>query len=442
MGAKIRRATGFHQPRVGYLCGMIWLAQPIRLYQNAYRGLPRSVWLLSGVMLINRCGTMVLPFLTLYMTQHLGFSVEQAGFVMLFFGAGALCGTFLGGFLTDRFGFYAVQLGSLLWGGLALILLQFVPSFPGLCASVFVFTLFGDTFRPANNVAVSSYSTPETRARAYSLNRLAINLGWSVGGGLGGYLASIDYSLLFWVDGLTCIGAGVALVMFLPVPPRLKPGAKDYTLEARKSIAPGFSRGSFVSPYQDYYFLIFIGLTSLFAIAFLQLFGMFPLYCRESLHLTETTIGLLMTLNGLLIVAVEMVLVYTAEARNWPRLTLMQTGVLLTGLSYLLLNTTGWVGIVVVSVVINTAGEMLAMPFMQTWAAARANDRYRGQYMALYSMTYAIAQIVAPVLGSQMVARAGFSVLWWVIGGLAAVSAGGFWLLKRRFEGNALAGGA
>jgi predicted MFS family arabinose efflux permease len=419
---------------------MILLAQPIRLYRNAYRGLPRSVWLLSGVMLINRCGTMVLPFLTLYMTQHLGFSVEQAGFVMLFFGAGALCGTFFGGFLTDRFGFYAVQLGSLLWGGLALILLQFVPNFAGLCVSVFVFTLFGDTFRPANNVAVSSYSTPETRARAYALNRLAINLGWSVGGGIGGYLASIDYSLLFWVDGLTCIGAGIALVIFLPVSPRLKPGGNDLNPGKVEFIAPGFSRGSFASPYQDRYFLIFIGLTSVFAIAFLQLFGMFPLYCRQSLHLTETTIGLLMTLNGLLIVGVEMVLVYTAEQRNWPRLTVMQLGVLLTGVSYLLLNTTAWVGIVVVSV--NTAGEMLAMPFMQTWAAARANDQYRGQYMALYSMTYAVAQIVAPVLGSQVVARAGFSVLWWVIGGLAAVSAGGFWLLKRRFQRNTLTSGA
>ncbi len=193
-----------------------------------------------------------------------------------------------------------------------------------------------------------------------------------------------------------------------------------------------------VSPYQDRYFLIFIGLTSLFAISFLQLFGMFPLYCRQWLHLTETTIGLLMTLNGLLIVAVEMVLVYTAEQRNWPRLTVMQLGVLLTGLSYLLLNTTGWVGIVLISVVVNTVGEMLAMPFMQTWAAARANDHYRGQYMALYSMTYAIDQIVAPVLGSQVVARAGFSVLWWVVSSLAAVSAGGFWLLKRRFEGNVL----
>ena len=414
------------------------------------------MWLLSGVMLINRCGTMVLPFLTLYMTQHLGFSIEQAGFVMLFFGAGALCGTFFGGFLTDRFGFYVVQLGSLLWGGLALIVLQFVPSFAGLCASVFVFTLFGDTFRPANNVAVSSYSTPDTRARAYALNRLAINLGWSVGGGIGGYLASINYSLLFWVDGLTCICAGVALVLFLPVPPRINPGAKDSDLEKAKnlplqggkSIAPGFSRGTENanprlepgvndSPYQDYYFLIFIGLTSLFAISFLQLFGMFPLYCRQSLHLTETTIGLLMTLNGLLIVAVEMVLVYTAEQRNWPRLTLMQTGVLLTGLSYLLLNATDWAGIVVVSVLVNTVGEMLAMPFMQTWAAARANDQYRGQYMALYSMTYAVAQIVAPVLGSQVVARAGFPALWWVIGGLAAVSAGGFWLLKRRSESNA-----
>lgn len=97
------------------------LQRTLHLYRRAYKGLSPSVWLLAGVMLINRCGTMVLPFMTLYLTQHLHYSVQDAGIVMAIYGLGAFVGTFLGGRLTDRFGFYYVQLFSLLFGGMALL---------------------------------------------------------------------------------------------------------------------------------------------------------------------------------------------------------------------------------------------------------------------------------------------------------------------------------
>lgn len=194
------------------------LQRTIRLYKNAYQGLSPSVWLLAGVMLINRCGTMVLPFLSIYLTQRLHFSVTNTGIVMAIFGVGAFVGTYLGGRLTDRFGFYYVQLLSLLVSGAALLTLQFITDFYVLCGSVFIFALLSDTFRPANQSAIAYYSDPETRTRAFSCNRLAINLGWAVGGGLGGWLASINYSLLFWADGLTCLTAGLVLWTYLPVP--------------------------------------------------------------------------------------------------------------------------------------------------------------------------------------------------------------------------------
>ena len=85
----------------------------IGLYRASFGGLPREIWSLSAVMLINRSGTMVIPFLTIYLTQTLGFSLVQAGYVMSFFGAGSLVGTILGGRLTDRIGQYPVQMGSL-----------------------------------------------------------------------------------------------------------------------------------------------------------------------------------------------------------------------------------------------------------------------------------------------------------------------------------------
>lgn len=393
----------------------------LRTYRNAFRGLSPSVWLLAGVMLINRSGTMVLPYLTLYLTQHLHFSVTDAGIVMAVYGAGAFCGTFLGGRLTDRLGFYPVQFLSLLTAGFFLIGLQFLHDFYVICATVFVYTLVGDAFRPANSAAVAHYSTAENRTRAYSMNRLAINLGWSVGGGLGGLLAGIDYSLLFWVDGLTCVAAAAVLRLYLP-----KPAAPVLSRDPLAEDVPPIR-----SPYRDGLYLAFAFFTMLNAVVFMQLFSLVPLYFKQVLLLKETQIGLLMTMNGLLIVAVEMAFVYAVE-RRYPagKVRLISGGVATIGLSYLLLLTGNWPGVAVVMVLLNTFGEMMSMPFMQAFSVERSDERSRGQYLAVYSMAYAIAQIAAPALGSQIVERAGFLTLWVVAAGICALSAAGFWWLS------------
>ena len=392
------------------------------LYRTVYIGLPRRMWLLAGVMLINRCGTMVLPYLSLYMTQHLQFTVGQTGFVLAAYGLGSLLGTFLGGHLTDRLGFYRVQLYSLIFGGLMLLVLQLVTTFVGLCVTSFIFTLFGDAFRPANSAAIAHYSTPETRTRAYSLNRLAINLGWAVGGGLGGLLASINYSLLFWVDGLTCLCAALTLFLALPRPASVDPAIDvDGTTQVRTQ-----------SPYRDGLYLVFIGCVLLYTMAFVPFFSFIPLYFKENLGLNEAKIGLLSALNGLLIVAIEMVLVYTLERRFRHRLGISAAGVLLTGVGFLALVQTQWAGVALITILLMTVGEILAMPFMQTFAANRATDSNRGQYMGLYAMGWALAQVSSPIINAAVVEHYGFTRLWWLLLGFTLVSGMGlFWINSR-----------
>ncbi|GAB3887063.1 MFS transporter [Spirosoma agri] len=407
----------------------------IRLYRNAYQGLAPSVWLLAGVMLINRCGTMVLPFLTLYLTQKLHYSVSDAGIIMAVYGIGAFIGTFLGGRLTDRFGFYYIQLFSLLFGGAFLVVLQFVTGFYALCSSVFLFTLLGDSFRPANQAAIAHYAEPDTRTRAFSLNRLAINLGWSVGGGLGGWLAGINYSLLFWADGITCLVAGLVLWTTLPVPK-----ASPAVTSAEPNHKPTVSNaGLGASPYRDTLFIAFVSCSALYLIVFMQLFSIVPLFFKEILHMTEGTIGGLMALNGLLIVGIEMVLIYELEKRHRSKTGLILIGVSLTTIAYLLLAVTGWAGIsgmtiALLFIVFVTLSEMLTIPFIQSFTVQRASPATRGQYLALSSMGGALAQTTAPAFGSQVVAHFGFSVHWLFVAAISVLSAGGFWLLKRRLD--------
>jgi predicted MFS family arabinose efflux permease len=228
-----------------------------RLYTNAYSGLSRETWFLSLVILINRSGTMVLPFMTMYATQRLGFTIVQAGIIMALFGAGSVVGAFIGGKVTDAFGYYNVQLFALFGGGVMFVVVGYLTTYLSLCIGVFILSMINESFRPANSTAIAYYSKPENMTRSYSLNRLAINLGWAFGSAIGGFLAATNYHLLFWVDGITNICAGFLLLLILPMPKDVKASLqknKEYRLTSPSS-----------SAYKDTKYLWFILLTVMFA---------------------------------------------------------------------------------------------------------------------------------------------------------------------------------
>lgn len=392
-------------------------SQTLDLYRKAYSGLSRENWYLSLVMLINRSGTMVLPFMTIYCTQSLNFTIVQAGYIMALFGAGSITGAFIGGKITDRIGFYWLQVGALLTGGCFYILLSFLETFPALGAGTFILSLCNESFRPANSTAIVSYSTPENRTRSYSLNRLAVNLGWSLGGALGGFFASIDYHLLFWVDGATNILAAILLLRLLkPVAPPAAP--------VRQSDA-----GTAGGAYRDRVYLFFIGITVLFGMCFFQLFSMQPVFFKTEWHLNEQFIGALMALNGLIIATCEMVIVHKLEGTR-PPMFFISAGVILVGAGYCLVNVlpaAAWVA--VLAVIIMTIGEIFSLPFMNTYWISRTSDHNRGEYAALYTMAWSAAQILAPAFGSQVILSFGYAALWYVIGAICLLAAVGFRLM-------------
>jgi predicted MFS family arabinose efflux permease len=395
------------------------MLSPIQLYKQAYTGLSLNSWYLSAVILINRSGTMVIPFMTIYCTQQLHFSIIQAGYILGIFGLGSISGAFLGGKLTDKYGFYDVQVGALLLGGLLFILLGFQKTFVTLALFTFILSLCNEAFRPANSTAIAHHSSPETKTRSYSLNRLAINLGWSIGGALGGLLASINYHLLFWVDGCTNILAALLLLKLLP---------RSGFSRSGKVSGPGTLSAS---AYKDKIYLAFIVMAVLYATCFFQLFTIQPLFYKTEWHFSERFIGLLMALNGILIVVFEMVIINNLEGKR-PPLNYITIGVVLTGCTFMLLNflpAGSWSGVIVLILI--TIGEMMSMPFMNAFWIVRTSEHNRGQYAALYSMSWSTAQILAPTVGSQIILYGHFTMLWWVLAAMCFISATGFTLLYR-----------
>ena len=171
-------------------------------YIDNFKGFTREIWVLTIVTFINRAGVMVVPFLSKYLKEDLLFTYSEVGWIMVAFGVGSLIGSWLGGKLSDKIGFYKIMLFSLFMSGVILILLQYVTTFYGLCFGFFLLMLVADMFRPAMFVAIGAYAKPENRTRALTLVRLAINLGFAAGPALGGLvIMGIGYAGLFWIDG-------------------------------------------------------------------------------------------------------------------------------------------------------------------------------------------------------------------------------------------------
>lgn len=399
---------------------------PIQLYKKAYSGLSRNSWYLCLVMLINRSGTMVIPFMTIYCTHELHFTIVQAGYIMGLFGLGSIFGAYIGGRLTDKIGFYDLQIFALFSGGICFIILGYQHTFITLATGAFVLSFCNESFRPANSSAIAYYSSADNKTRSYSLNRLAVNLGWAVGGALGGFLASSSYHSLFWVDGCTNILAAIMLLKLIPRAGVIKP----------QKIKPAETVMS--SAYHDKIYLVFILAVALFATCFFQLFTMQPLFYKAVWLFNERTIGFLMALNGILIVIIEMVLIHRLEGRRHA-LNYISIGVLLVGAGFVILNIMPaviWSGILVVLFI--TLGEMMAMPFMNSFWISRTTPHNRGEYAALYTMAWSTAQVLAPTLGSQLILYGGFGLLWWLLGAVCIISSCSFLLLYRNLYINNL----
>lgn len=388
----------------------------VSLYRKAYSGLPREVWLISLIMLVNRSGTMVVPFMTIYLTSpEMGYSIGKAGIVMGVFGLGSIMGGYLGGRLTDRIGHHRVQFFTLLGGGLLFILLGQVQSFTLICTVTFLLSLVNEAFRPANAASIALYSNADNRTRSFSLNRLAVNLGWAVGGALGGLLASIDFTVLFWVDGITNILAALLLR-------RLLSANKVSTFKPEQLPEKTLLQ----SAYKDRVYLLFIFLTVLFSICFFQMFSTLSAYFKNERGFSSLFIGLLMAVNGLVITFIEMLLVYKLEGRRSPTFYI-SWGVFFVAFAYILLNlveVTPFIALVMILMI--TMGEIFSMPFMNSFWTSRSNDHNRGQYAGLYTIAWSIAHTTGPMFGAQVAQVAGFRVLWWSIGALGGLTTIGF----------------
>jgi predicted MFS family arabinose efflux permease len=397
------------------------LATAFSRYINNYRGFTREIWILTLITFINRAGTMVLPFLSKYLKEDLNLSYAEVGWIMVAFGFGSMLGSWLGGKLSDKIGFYKIMVFSLFTSGILLFFIQYIRTFWGLCAGMFIIMTVADMFRPAMFVSLATYSKPENRTRSLTLVRLAVNLGFAAGPALGGLIImNMGYSGLFWVDGSSCI---ISILIFTLLVKERKKSADLNT--ANSAIEKP------VSVFKDKIFWIFLFVCFITAVLFFQLFTTLPLYHNERFALTEFQSGLLLSLNGLLIFFLEMPIVSFTQRKNINQLRIIFWGAILMSLSFYVLLINIWAGMLIVSILFITFGEMFIFPFSNSFALSRAPKGHEGRYMALFTMSFSLAHIASSKTGLTIIDAYGYQTNWLVMGSLGFLSvAGCIWLQK------------
>ncbi|MDC8006218.1 MFS transporter [Aureisphaera galaxeae] len=388
-------------------------------YLNNFRGLSKEIWLLSLVTFVNRAGAMVIPFLSLYLENDKCFSLPQIGWIMSSFGLGSFFGTLVGGKLTDKIGFYKVIILSLFLGGLGFIGLQYMDTLAELCIGVFILIFVADAYRPAVFVACDAYSKPENITRSIALIRLAINLGFSIGPMIGGLIiARINYSSLFWIDGISCIVAAAMLFMLL------KPKT------AKEKLAEGNDKQG-ISPYKNGVYMLLIAIMIFSGIMFVQYFSVVPLYYKNIHFLSEDIIGLILFLNGAIIVFLEMPLVGWLEKIKISKTMAIFWSMIFLALSFVVLNMSSWVGVLVIGMILMTIGEMIGSPFANSLALEMSPKGRKGTYMALFSMSFSLSHIFGHNGGMNLANEFGYDMTWYIMF-VALLMVGGMslWLHK------------
>ncbi|EQB92959.1 MFS transporter [Elizabethkingia anophelis 502] len=387
----------------------------LRIYADSFKGLSKEAWMLSIVMLINRSGSMVLPFLGVYMTDQLEFSIKESGIVLSFYGVGSVIGSWLGGYFTDKFGEYRVQSTSLFLSAPLFLLIPIFTSVEGMALIILLQSIISETFRPANSVAITKYARPENLTRAFSLNRMAINLGFSIGPALGGILSSVSYELLFITNAVGAILAGIFYVRFF----RKRHKIYQKKMKEKSMVKDILEKER--SPYRDSPFLVYCLLCAIFSVCFFQFFNTIPIFYKEVAHLDQKSIGYILGYSGFIIVVLEMLVVNFADKYLTIAKTLLY-GILMCAAAYAMLAINHHISLIMLSISILSVGEILVLPFMSTITALRSGKTNQGAYMGLNGMTFSISFIITPLLGTSVASDLGFNTLWIGSGAVLALA--------------------
>ncbi|MFK7050580.1 MFS transporter [Flavobacterium columnare] len=377
-----------------------------------------EIKIIALITLINRMGAVVVPFLSKYLNETLGFTYSQIGWIMVCFGIGSLVGTFTSGRLSDIVGSYKVMIFSLFTSGLIFFLLKYVKTFETICITVFLLTTIADMYRPAMMLTVNSYVSKDIKLQSLSLIRSASNLGLVFGPVIGGLIISYwNYNVLFWVDGITCLLA--ISIFFLLVKERKVP----FDLNLAKT---NLDR---LAPIKDIPFVLNWIIAMITGYLFFQIFTILPLFQKNSFHLKDVTTGMLFGFSGVVFILFEVRLINKMQIKKINETLAIAIGLALFSLGYFFLYSIHNSWVLWIFMALMTFGNMLTFSYASGLVLKRSHKNHEGIFMSVFQMSYGFAHVLSSKTGLSIVQYLSYEANWLINSIIAIIGIGLTYLL-------------
>lgn len=389
---------------------------------KSLRGLPKEIWIITISTLINRMGTMVLPFLVIYLTSKIGLNTGSAGFVFTIYGLGGLFTAPYSGRLSDKIGAFRLIKFSLFFSGIFLLLYPIFTTYISILVITLLWSIITEAVRPASLSLISTIVPIEKRKTAFALNRLMINLGMSIGPVVAGFLIKYSFSLIFYIDAATSILAALFLLLF-PI------NAKISKEKSNDLIEHELNRVKY-NPIKDKSLIYFLVSLLPISMVIFQFYGVLPLYLVKDLGFATSTVGMIFAVNTVLIIFVEVLL--NNAMSGWQENKSLALGAVLLGIGFGATAFSSNIFSVVMTVIIWTFGEMIVFPSSAAYVAEIAPGEKRGECMGYLQMTYSLAITLGPWLGTKVYETYDAGTLWISTFFVGLISAIMMWNIKKQ----------
>ncbi len=383
-----------------------------------------NLWILALGWFVGAMGFAVaIPFIAIYFSRVIGLSLFEIG---LFFGALAVIrSTFqlIGGEVADRIQrryllVHTQIIRGVAFAGMAFAILNDL-GFWWVAAFLVINSIFGAVFHPAANALVSDILPPEKRLEGYAITRSAGNLGWAVGPAIGGYMAGYSYGLLFVIASIVTVLSGVVFALYLKTPNDVLSNDK-------------FKLKDLIAIKNDKNLAIHSSLIFVLYLVVAQLIATFSVYAVEIVGISETQLGMIYTVNGLLVATLQIPITKMLQHKSFT--FQLAVGAFIYAVGYSFVGMVSSFKYFIFSIIVVTIGEMFMSPPSLALTSQMAPEGRMGRYMGIFGFFVASGWSFGPMYGGFLLEQ--FSgqpfIAWIIISSLAVVAGVGYLLFGKR----------
>ena len=391
--------------------------------REVYNEYPRAFWTYNIIVFIDRLGGFMLyPFFALYLTQKFDIGMSTVGILFAIFSVTGFVGSALGGAITDRMGRKGVIIGSLVLSSISALGMGFAPTIAVFVAVTVIVGTLSSIGGPAHEAVVADLLPQDKRAEGYGIIRVIFNLAVIIAPPIAGLLIANSYLTLFIVDAAISLVAAAIVLFALPeTKPQAHPDAKPETM---KQTFAGYGR-----VFRDTPFVLFIGVTIMMTLVYMNMNSTLGVFLRDERGLAELGYGTLLSINAIMVVALQFWL--TRRLEKYKPLLMMAVGTFLYAIGFAMYGFVDGFPLFVTAMVVITIGEMVVAPFQQSLVASFAPEDMRGRYMAVSGLTWSIAFAIGPYFAGLILDSSNPNMLWFVSGFIGLLATIGFVSLNK-----------